>query len=224
MHKPYLYCLRELVSDTLFPLHLFPIAYVIYMSLNLVLLSISGNKYAHYGMIIVPALAYPVALLCGGKLIAVKERSFSFVLYLVVAFTVPKWIGSINNAFQLRADYVEKGLAFSRFEENTAQAVLDNTSESDRIIVCGNWNIIYLMTNRMAASKYSYQNAPCSIDEEKRYEFMDDINKNMPKCVVVLDNAYMKDWMMEYVSSNEYMLVHEEEGNNTRVHVYCRNE
>ena len=83
------------------------------------------------------------------------------------------------------------------------EIIKNSTSKKDKIIVCGNNDIIYNLSNRFAASRYSFQISP-EIDELKNKEFYDDLNKNLPKIIVLPNDYFDYNKMLEFISNHEY--------------------
>ena len=193
----------------------FDILYTIFLLLNLMLLSISGKQYMHYGMTLVPALPYPFARIIGAGFTENNDEKHIFVLgltYLLVIFGVPNWLDGINNVFQIYSTRNE--VHVEQLEEKIATLVKENTTEEEQIIVCGSWNIIYNLAERFAASKYSYQNIPCSVDEDNKNEFLQELEENRPKLVVVKEDAYVYKDVMSLIEKYNYQKIYgdKEEG------------
>lgn len=169
---------------------------------GLLLLSMSGAAYPHYGMVMVPVLVYPFSLLMSRETIKKKTWITAFVLYLAVAKVIPTWIEGINrgmgywlseNKTRERTDTVGKICTY----------IKDNSDEEDRIIVWGNWNIIYVQSERLPASKYSYQVPIGSIDKTILIDFYEEIEETMPKIVVVA-NDYEHSDMESFLDRHGY--------------------
>lgn len=94
-----------------------------------------------------------------------------------------------------------------------------NTEPDDKIIVWGNWNIIYVESGRLPASKYSYQFPIIRIDEIAAVEFFNDINETRPK-VVVLPKGRELEEMGDFLNMYEYLCVYQSAGNS----IYMMND
>lgn len=81
---------------------------------------------------------------------------------------------------------------------------MEHSEEKDKIIVLGNWDIIYNLSGRFAASKYSYQCPPLEIDDERAKDFYQEIQKNKPKVIVISAVPFGRDWILEYREENDY--------------------
>lgn len=167
---------------------------------TLLLICMSGQGYAHYGMVLVPVLAYPFSLLLAEETTGERAWVWAFVFYFSVAEVLPVWIGGMNKT-------AEYALAEDMTRERTDAVgqvctfITANTDEDDRIIVWGNRNIIYVESERLPASKYSYQMPIGEVDGSILAEFFAEINETIPRIVVVSEiNEFeeMDDFLIEH--------------------------
>ena len=176
--------------------------FIIYLFVNVMFICLSGRLYDHYGMVIVPSLVYPLS--CFIKKVYDKKDSVLLccvISFLLVVFALPKYNLAINKGI---TDYFKRSETF--FNENDmkiVEVIKRNTSEQDKIIVCGNNDIIYNLSNRFAASKYSFQ-ISADIDESKNKEFYNDLNKNLPKLIILPDDYFDYDKVLGFVKEREY--------------------
>lgn len=185
--------------------HYLDILYLIYIFTTLLLICISGQHYNHYGMVVVPALIYPFARMIS----ALKENMPNllvidfFVVFFLVMFAASGWLGAIQNAV---TEYETKDeLHFGLKEMETANLVVSHSTEEDEIIVLGSWDIIYNLSDRFAASKYSYQLPPLNIDSNRAEEFYQEIESNKPKLIVLPSKgAFAYDWIIHFIEENNY--------------------
>lgn len=84
---------------------------------------------------------------------------------------------------------------------------MDNTSDEDRISVCGSWDIIYLMSNRMHATKYSYLFPVGRMMPGIMDEYFEQLAEEQPKIIVVseawLDANSYRD-IYTFLEENQY--------------------
>lgn len=189
---------------------LFHFAYLVYEVVCLVLICLSGQTYAHYGMVLVPMFVYPFAILLSNQTVRKNSWILAFILYLSVSQVIPTWISGIDKV-------AEFCLAENKISEQTdlvgkvCSFIKENTKADDKIIVWGNWNIIYVQSQRLPASKYSYQFPIGKINEQIMNEFFEEINGNPPKAIV---NARgMGIGKMEgFLNEHDYICMYEIEG------------
>lgn len=85
----------------------------------------------------------------------------------------------------------------------------------------GNWNVIYLVSNRQHATKYSYQFPIGKIDKNIMDDYWKQMEEELPK-LIVLRQQYDED-IKSFLSSHDYMLVFEKEyGDDEPVSIYQR--
>jgi hypothetical protein len=184
------------------------VIYLIYEICTLILISMSGKTFMHYGLILLPMYIYPVSALI--QYINSHERSRSvtllFLLYLTINTVYPVWADNIGNAVATWSSPAES-LAVDDDTRNLLNQIESSTSESDPIQVIGNYDFIYVASHRLSASKYSYQIPVCSIDPKMYTEFQNDLKTKRP-LLVVLQN-YRDPAYIEYFSTiNNYELIY----------------
>ena len=159
--------------------------------LTLASMCMSGQSYGHYGMILCPlifiAFAYALAeisMKTKGKELEIKisdkERKVRVIVVKTVILIALLFLASRNRP-KVVTEY-ETGL------EEIAKIITDNTAEADKITVCGNRDCVYLCANRMAASKYSYQDPIASVDSAIKEEFIEDVKK-MDAVIIVISTS-----------------------------------
>lgn len=182
----------------------FNISYLFLWVLTLISISLSGHIFMHYGMILVPLLAYPFSSI--HNLFEddekIKKPLISIImLCLLVSFALPKWIPATNTSLQ---EFYNQENAIDKTELQISDIIKNNTDPNDKIIVCGNWNIIYNLSDRFAASKYSYQTPICEIDKNKMNNFLNDLNAENPKAVVFKKDYFAYEDIVKFVKKYNY--------------------
>lgn len=197
---------------------LFTISYLCYMVLTLASIAISGRLLDHYGMTLVPMMAVPLQFIgCMQKENIYKPVTLLSFLFILSYTALPLWFDNINHVFQ---EYSNRNENYYDIETKISDIIVSNTSKEDKIIVCGNWNAIYNLSDRFSASRYSYQNAPCGISEIRKKEFLHDIETTVPKIIVLPHDALIKNDMEIYIQEHNYEKILEEHRNRTPVDVY----
>ena len=196
------------------------VAYACFFFLNIVLISMAGKISMHYGMIVVPTLIYPMTVIASELNKITRDKGtlagVSAVIYLCIApYILPGWSSAIVNTIEQfpgrnYSDYI------SASNKQIADLVLQHSAGDDEITVCGNWNIIYLLSNRCSSSRYSYQTV-CSIDKEMEDEYFDDLINNPPSVIVLRSDFYAMDRMKDYLDNNSYNDVGGDDGGVARV-------
>lgn len=188
--------------------YFFNLGYYIYMGVTLLLTSISGNIYNHYGMFILPMLIYPYALLFK-ELDTIKLRKTG--INLIISFGLICFIG-LPFIFQLSEKCLMdfKNRNNEPFTNEFIEYVKNNTKEDDLISVFGNSNYIYNLTNRRSASKYSYQIPIADISKEIADEYFNDLLVNKPKIIIIdINEKYINliNFMNTFLENNNYKYV-----------------
>ena len=185
------------------------IAYTIYMVIGLILLSMSGLIYGHYGMVLVPAVVYPLSLIMEDVEEITNQEIASIMkmlitVYMMITVIIPKSLDTIKNILPY---YLSRNR--EQFDETTAEvcAIVSNlSSENDAISVYGNWDFIYVKTHRMHATQYSYQANISKVMPEIMDEYLEQLSDELPPVIVVQD--YFKDEnILEFLKQNGYKKV-----------------
>lgn len=184
------------------------IAYGLYMLLNLGLICMSGRDYEHYGMIIVPAVAYPISLIFS-DIERVKEESISRAMTLLVGIymmgviVLPVWITAVNEIPEI---YMTRSNDNRPENAVTIAEIIDsNTDEDQAISVYGNWDYIYIISNRKHATRYSFQFPIGQVDTQIMEEYLGQLQQEEPP-VIVIQNGYYDDTIKSYLDRNQYRL------------------
>ena len=179
-------------------------AYAVYLVMGVVLLSMSGMTYGHYGMVLVPAVVYPLSLIMENiETLSDQETSNSIKMlitaYVMAAIVIPQSLGTINS---IPSYYSTKD--DEQFDETTRQVcekVIELTSEDDVISVYGNWDIVYVESQRKHATKYSYQFPIGQVMPEIIDEYMEQLEEERPSVVVV---AVYDSNIQKFLDNNKY--------------------
>lgn len=182
----------------------FHIGYLCYMAVTLLFICMSGQQYRHYGMTLLPALIYPYSLLAGNLLSSKGKKKVFYgiaagVLFMAIAF---------NNYYLLALNAYQQVIKKSVYIDKQIQAVAvyveENTTEEDEISVYGNRNMVYNLSGRKSASKYSYQKPIGTICPEIMEEYFEEIKEKKPELIVVIE---MDDNMKKFLKENNYKRV-----------------
>ena len=183
--------------------------FLIYIFLTLIFMSISGVCFQHYGMFFIPAIVYPYSILF--KHINKKI----FVIILVLVNIILFGIMLLENKMYI----VEN----SGTEKKVSSFVKKCSDENDTISVYGNWDIIYLLSNRKHATRYSYQNPIDRISLRIRNDYFKQLKEEKPKLIVVErgKNKNVKD----FVDNNNYSIIwHDNDDLNKSIVIYKLND
>lgn len=147
--------------------------------INLMSMAMSGNVYMHYSMILLPNFILPIILLM--KSISKNEIKCLVIVYISIHILVP----SINNFFDFQKYLYE----FDNSNNiNIAKYIKENTNVTDKISIFGNKNVLYVLSERYSASRYSYQFPIVNYDSNIFEEYVKDIKNNRPKLIYIAEN------------------------------------
>lgn len=182
--------------------------YIIYISLiivNIALIAFAGKIYWHYGMVLVPVVTFPIAELVDvllNRFQSYEKRItwiMSVITFLVCIVTIitPTIIDRIKSLSG--NDNIKNN---SSIIQEVSQIIKNETESNDKILVNGNWNVIYVVTHRMHATKFSFQYPLISISKEIKAEYFRELKEELPK-IIVISEGY-NDEMIEFLNENSY--------------------
>ncbi len=190
--------------------------YICYVFVTLLLISMAGMTYGHYGMILVPAAAFPVASLFGltGKVFT--ESAGELVQVLITAcflcvIVLPDWLGLAESLPKIYSDRETEHT--SGVVNAVCRVIEENTSEEDRISVYGNWDIIYIRSGRVHATRYSYQYPIGDVMPGILDEYWEELERELPEVIVVQPGQYDRS-MADFVTAHGYQIIWEENEEN----------
>ena len=177
-------------------LNLLSVGYLLCLVLTCILIAISGQTYPHYGMILVPLMIFPFSLFFD------DSKNLLILILFLTLVSIPNWINGANNVVSYCND---KLLNANKEEQITeyliANDVMANSNKNDKITVFGNMNIIYLLSQRLSSSRYTYQIPVINVDNNIRLEYFNDLEKNKPKIIV---KAAEDDALEKFIVKNNY--------------------
>lgn len=185
------------------------IIYLIYLSLTVLLIGLSGMQYGHYGVILIPALVYPLSLLFS-DIEAIKQKDIRKVFLMIVSlfalsiFIVPSWLDVIA-----RIPSIIESKDISKIEQDAElNAILDiieeHTTEDQPISVYGNQDFIYLLSNRKHATRYSYISPIGYIQPEFMDEYFSQLSEELPN-VLIVEKGFFEDRINAFIAGNNYV-------------------
>ena len=186
------------------------IIYLIYIIVSLLLICLSGREYPHYMMIFIPVIVYPFSILFDFINKNTKKNYFNIastliIIYLMSNIIIPTWIETVKDIPKYY---------FSKDKNNITESVQkridlikEKTTENDKISVYGNLNIYYVLSNRMHATKYSFQYPIGEVLPSIMDEYFDQLGKEKAKLIIVSSNRY-DNRIKEFLNNNNYKLIH----------------
>jgi len=158
---------------------------IAYLLLTIILVTISGMNFGHYGMVLIPCYIIPMGYFLEFVrtkfLVKYNTCSKLIVLLVIVCVITKPQLLDFGHFFTASVIRVIKNKPSAK--SKLIQFIEANTTANDKIIVFGNRVTIYLESNRYSASKYFYQYPVGSIDKRIATEFIKDIKLKNPKII-----------------------------------------
>lgn len=198
------------------PLNIFCLAYLV---LDLLFASISGEQYNHYAIAIIASIIFPISILLSlCQELEKKNKSNEAVtliilIYLLTTFVIPDWYDLFLDISLKRSEAAESTNSWPIIDNNIKRIVSENTSSTDKISVIGNWDLIYLHTERHSATKYSYQYPIGEVDTNILDEYFEELSKELPKIIIqrVPPHTELANRCNSFFKQNAYNMVYEEQ-------------
>lgn len=157
--------------------------YIIYLIVCLYFVCVFGQKYAYYSTVLIPGIVYPLVLAFQDSASRLDMARIAVAAYLVLILVIPSWFSGLATA---KASFINRGQDnISDIDKQIAATIQDNSKTSDRILVCGNWNNMYLLSDRLAASIYSYQDPITQVDPTLSRDFYKGLDAEKPKLIIL---------------------------------------
>lgn len=178
---------------------LFNYAYLLFTLLTIVSILMPGRAYGHYGMILIPVFAYPVSMFLS------KVKKDVFCNKIVISLlTIGILLSCSISMFMCARNMFLKPRVDESNTMNTVDFIKENTNDTDKILVLGSNDYIYLKAERLSSTKYSYQSPVASISEKVYNEFFDEIKKDPPKAIIIPEDYKYLDGMEDYLKNYGY--------------------
>ena len=166
---------------------------MIYLLVSLAAIGMAGREYNHYGIILMPLTVVPLALALRFLEERVQGRTLLLSGILVALFLFYPWWQTIQS------------LPYRTLPEQTTEGAISTyirsiTDEDETIIVCGHKDVFYVLSGRMAASKYSYPLPIAMIKPSVYDEFFDDLYENPP--AVLITDTFTEEDQLDYTELN----------------------
>lgn len=155
------------------------------------LVIMSGQQFYHYGMTLIPLLIYPyMVILSQDKYNWLKVI---IILIITIIFNIVPYVKNMN------------------YKTNIDELVSDinyYSSSDDYITVFGNYDCLYFYGKRKSASRFTYQNPIFKYNDDFAVEYINDLNENQPKLIIIVSNGDKIDYSIinDYVLDNNYSL------------------
>lgn len=180
----------------------FHIGYICYMAVTLLFVCMSGQVYRHYGMTLLPALIYPYSLMGADFWKVDWKKKIPYLLVAGYVFVEAAVLNGRIMCISAYWDITQQNVYEDRQISAIAVFLQENTTEEDLISVYGNRNLIYNLSGRQSASKYSYQKPIGEVEPEIMDEYYEDLEENKPKFIVLASEK--DERMKKFLKENNY--------------------
>lgn len=146
-----------------------------FLLVSVLLASMSGRSYEHYGIMLIPALIIPVIALINWM----EKELFGSVKFKSCLVTGSAMVVLVVIVVLNRFGYYPV--------EMTEAAVFmkENTLPEDDVLVLGNNCRYYLESERSTNNRFFYQTPPIDVSETLYMEFIEELHTEKPDCIVV---------------------------------------
>ena len=185
-------------------------SYSMYLFVTLLFICLSGMTFYHYGMVLVPAVAFPLATAfayCRNAFADMGKGNVitkAISIYLLSAIILPTWLPCVGKVAELYETREEQHS--SNTEKEVCEYIVNHTEPEDKISVYGNWGIIYVRSNRMHATRYSYQFPVGQVMPQIMQEYWEQLANELPKVIVVEADNYDEE-IIQFTETNGYEMV-----------------
>lgn len=196
-------------------------SYIVCLLLTLCFVAMSGYKYAHYGMVLIPLVVFPLASLMAEcekqKMQSINLAAMVTALWLLVSIIAPLWLPHLETVVKIYEERNSSG--YSQSVQDICKIIMEKTSEDDAISVYGNMDIIYILSHREHATKYSYQYPLCGIKPEILQDYIRQLQEELPK-IIVTGRQECDNEMIAFLEENQYICIWIEDGEDWPVKIY----
>ena len=183
----------ERKEGTLFMLDVVSVAFSLF---TVLIISLSGHRFVHYQLSLVPAVIYNYSRILTLKREKISRVIFPVAITAVVPFVViPRWYETICFVVPFAQNKITYEL---QSDPEIITYIKDHTGESDLITVYGNECSIYYLSGRQSASVYAYQYPIAEVDDEIYDAYFQDLEKNDVKMIIIADDNLDIDRMLDF--------------------------
>ncbi|MBR2797461.1 MAG: hypothetical protein IKE17_16075 [Clostridia bacterium] len=170
------------------------------------MMTISGQTYPHYGMILVPLFVAAIASLFSYLNIDKNVGGVASVLtmgFLICYLIAGKWESELQKTASIYGDKGNRHISDQTMQ--ISEKIQEWTSEDEKISVYGNYDVLYIESQRSHATQYSYQFPIGTIDSGIMNDYWKQMQDEKP-AVFVVTKGKCRD-VQKYVEENDYCLV-----------------
>jgi len=197
------------------------IVYLIYMLVNVALIAMAGITFGHYGMVLVPSVIYPLALFFE-RIEKIEQKNIKSAFLLVVSIYVfstiiiPEWDDNVIRDIPVRYMAREEREIDSDWDMNCILHCINQYVDKDETIsVYGNYDLVYVLSKRKHATRYSYQFPIGRVMPEILDEYFTQLETELPVAIVVAGNQ-LDERMGYFLKKNGYSSIWSDDPENSQ--------
>lgn len=173
-------------------------ANMLFYAVSLLLCTLGGRTFPHYAIVMIPCLIIPVSYVLGEiESNAGKYRWIAFILLMIV---LAKAV--LIDGIRLQNSNIRKNFSADENNDSVVEYILENTEETDPILVMSLNAYYYDATKRFANTKYFIQHYMYDYDYSLYETVMDGIRSDPPKVIIMrkynVDGDPWGEWMMRF--------------------------
>ncbi len=186
----------------------------IYIVISLLFVAMSGRIYGHYGMTLIPVIVYPISLIWHDIERLSDKRMSEIIIYVLCILALstmimPEWIQTMSSVCVAYEEREESSIGNTL--TNISNIIDKRTEEFETVSVYGNWDIVYVLSNRMHATTYSYQFPIGEVNSEILDDYYEQLQKELPQVIVIQAGRY-DDRIKYFLDANSYQLTFSNNG------------
>ncbi len=168
---------------------IFDYGFLVFMGLTLLTASMSGFDFYHYRCIFLPIYIYGAVVFMIFLLRELKDYKYLRIVSvstLILTLLISPFLKEIRSYLNIIA--TQKFLpilVIQKEHKETIESILKYSDKNDKISVYGNEVVIYLMSDRLSASRLIYQFPIVEYKKEWFEIYMTDLVKKSPKIIII---------------------------------------
>lgn len=185
---------------------------IFFYIVSLLLCSLGGRTFPHYAIVLIPCLIVPVSyVLAGAGSLFGKYQYFIFIL---LGLAIGKFL--VADTVKLQNQYIRTNFSADENNDSVVEYILENTEETDSILVMSLNAYYYDAAKRFANTKYFIQHYMYDYDYSLYETVIDGIQTDPPKVIIMrrynVDGDPWGEWMTRFyqdMCANEAYSVYE---------------
>lgn len=182
--------------------------YIAYMFTSYCFIAFMEDTSCHHGLILIPAVIYPIACLLD-SLNNNGELKRILIITILAYIIIPLWFKEAKPIPYKLLHARENSLSDELNE--ICSLIKENTDYNDKISVYGNWDVVYLFSDRVHATKYSFQNPIRFCDDKILPEYIEGLRNERPKIIVLQGDGWgnYDGEIKDFLDTEDYDLIYQ---------------